>query len=220
MTVKSCLADKMADHLGQPHLVELIRRFLWDQAYPDLEITSANIPLDECPDFNGSVSQIKTARAIFHAPSETCGESGMHSEMIRSTSSWRNSYARYDTVLIQDGAHGEGRMNGMVVGRVKAFLRFTHNNVQYPTALVEWFVPVSDACDPITGMWIVKPELHRGQPNIGLVHVDCIVRACHLIGVYGRQRLPPEFHFSYSLDAFKLYYVNHYIDYHAHEIIP
>ncbi|KIP02026.1 hypothetical protein PHLGIDRAFT_53379, partial [Phlebiopsis gigantea 11061_1 CR5-6] len=68
-----------------------------------------------------------------------------------------------------------------------------------------------------TGMWVVKPEVRRGQRTIALVHTDCVIRACHVIGMYGREELPADFHFSYSHDAFRAFYVNHYIDYHSHE---
>lgn len=111
-------------------------------------------------------------------------------------------------------------MHGMTIWRVKAFLAFSFNDIRYRTALVKWFVSVDDQPDPVTWMWIVKPEATCGQYDICLVHVDCIVRACHLIGVYGRQFMPIDFHFSHALDAFHVYYVNYYIDYHAYETIP
>ncbi|KAF9808773.1 hypothetical protein IEO21_07745 [Rhodonia placenta] len=31
--------------------------------------------------------------------------------------------------------------------------------------------------------------------------------------------MSPDFHFSYSLDAFDAFYVNHYAHYHSHECI-
>ncbi|KAI0370320.1 hypothetical protein BV20DRAFT_944573, partial [Pilatotrama ljubarskyi] len=65
----------------------------------------------------------------------------------------------------------------------------------------------------------VRPEVQHGRPVMSIVSVDTIVRSCHLIGVYGRTRLPTDFHFTHSLDAFRRYYVNPYADYHVHELL-
>lgn len=211
----------MAVHLHLPNLEELCRRFVYDQINQDDDaLSSEDITLEDCPVIRSRISRYNSARAVFHAPSEISGKTGMHSEMIRSNPRWRNENHRYDTVLVQNGPEDHPKMRGMVVGRVISFLAFSHEDVRYRTALVEWFLPVNDEPDPVTGMWIVRPEVIRGRRNVGIIHVECIVRACHLIGVYGRHYLPIDFHFSYSLDAFQYFYVNHYIDYHSHECIP
>ena len=41
----------------------------------------------------------------------------------------------------------------------------------------------------------------------------------HLIGIYGSESIPVDLHFSESLDAFKVYYVNKYIDHHANMLV-
>ena len=143
----------------------------------------------------------------------------MHSEMIRSHPSWYGQYERRDTVLIQDGLEDDV-MGGMLIGRVLTFLSFSHNEVRYPCALVEWFFPVGEEPDPVTGMWVVRPKTVDGERDYGLIHTDCIVRGCHLAPVYGRARLPADFEFSYSHVAFKMFYFSKYIDYHAHECYP
>ncbi|KAF8805514.1 hypothetical protein BYT27DRAFT_7104339, partial [Phlegmacium glaucopus] len=51
-----------------------------------------------------------------------------------------------------------------------------------------------------------------------VVHIDSILRAAHLIGVYSSEFIPQTLTHSQSLHAFKLFYVNKYIDHHAHEI--
>lgn len=179
----------------------------------------ATILSGTCPAIAGRISVHNSAFATFYAPSEQCGPGGMHREAVRSTSSWRNEYARYDTVLVQVGEENEP-LGGMVVGRVKVFFRFDMHDVRYPCALVEWYVPRDQHPDPATGMWVVQPEYEDGQRTVGIVHLDSIVRACHLQPVFGRNFLPHDFHFSYSLDAFQSYYVNKYIDYHSHECLP
>lgn len=201
-------------------LPELISRFLFDQLYADdFYITGEEADLEDCPVFEGNVALYRSARATFYAPSELCGPEGMHSEMIRSHPSWYGQYARYDTVLIQN-EEDDAVMGGMLVGRVLAFVGFTHDDIRYSAAVVEWLEPVGDAPDPVTGMWIVHPRLRGGVRELGLVHTDCIVRACQLIGVYGRERVPDKLHHSQVHDAFDLFYFNKYADYHTHECYP
>ena len=51
-----------------------------------------------------------------------------------------------------------------------------------------------------------------------VIHLDTIVRASHLIGVYGDRFLPRGISFHNSLDVFDTFYVNKYIDHHTFEI--
>ncbi|KAI0808970.1 hypothetical protein BC629DRAFT_1480632 [Irpex lacteus] len=210
--------DTIAAKLNEPRLQELCRRFLYDQLHPDAPMTGEEVSLHECPYFYGRVSRFYSGRAIIYAPSEDSGTTGLHTETIRSHPHWRRGRARYDTVLVQNGPEAD-TLSGMLVGRVLSFLSFAHEDVRYDTALLEWFLPLGEEPDPVTGMWIVRPEMRRGQRHVGLVHIDSIVRGCHLIGVYGKHQLPRDFHFSFSLDAFQAFYLNHYIDYHAHQYI-
>lgn len=105
----------------------------------------------------------------------------------------------------------------MVVVRVKLFFSFHYNGVYFPCALVEWFDRVR--YDDSTGMWIVCPGFTRGKRDTSVIHLDSLLRAAHLIPVYsGNQLLPLDFHYSYSLHAFRAYFVNKYIDHNANEI--
>ncbi|KAI0026526.1 hypothetical protein K488DRAFT_66256, partial [Vararia minispora EC-137] len=78
------------------------------------------------------------------------------------------------------------------------------------------------APDPVTGMWKVRPEVvAQGRSSIRLrsvEHLDSVLRAAHLMPVFGYGSLPRGFDYRYTLDAFKEFYVNKYIDYHAREI--
>ncbi|KIJ58133.1 hypothetical protein HYDPIDRAFT_65438, partial [Hydnomerulius pinastri MD-312] len=68
-------------------------------------------------------------------------------------------------------------------------------------------------------MWQVKPELNQNHERLQSVeHLDVIFRGAHIIPVFGNGSLPDNFVFSYSLDAFKTFYVNKYADHHANEI--
>ncbi|EIW62427.1 uncharacterized protein TRAVEDRAFT_89569, partial [Trametes versicolor FP-101664 SS1] len=158
-----------------------------------------------------------SATATFYAPSELAGLGGMHRETIRSTPRWFGQRPQFDTVLIQTDTNAPG-MLGMTVARVRAFLSFTYGHIRYQCALVEWFDLVGEEPDPLTGMWMVKPEMAQGRPVTRIVPVGSIVRVCHLIGVYGRTKIPRSFHYADTLDAFRMFYVNWFIDYHAHEV--
>ncbi|KAJ7840102.1 hypothetical protein B0H14DRAFT_3696876 [Mycena olivaceomarginata] len=51
-----------------------------------------------------------------------------------------------------------------------------------------------------------------------IVHLDTLLRGAHLIPVYGTRHIPANFRYQHSLDAFKAFHVNKYIDHHANEI--
>lgn len=177
------------------------------------------MPLDDCPFFEGHISVYHSAIAHFYAPSDLCGTGGMHRERIRSTPLWRGQYARRDTVFIETDPTLPG-MPGMDVGRIFLFFSFTLQDVLYPCALIHWFENVGQQPDPETGFWMVRPAYERnGQPSLAVIHVDCIIRAAHLVGVYGSRLVPDIIHFSDSLDVFKTYFVNSYADHHMNEFI-
>jgi hypothetical protein len=175
----------------------------------------ADIADADYPAFAGAISVQHGAIARFYAPSDLCGAGGMYKEIIRSNPNW-HGYARRDTVLIDVDAP---IMRGLVIGRVLLFFSFTYNNLEQRCALVRWLVPVGQAPDPDTGMWVVEPEVERREPSLAIVKMDCIARAAHLLPVYGSAALPEEFHFSYSLDAFNRYFVNPYADHHMYEFL-
>ena len=78
---------------------------------------------------------------------------------------------------------------------------------------------VSDLPDVDTGMWVVKPEMSDdGENLISIIHLDTILRACHLIPVFGSQRVPRALSFTDTLDTFTHFYVNKYVDHHAFEV--
>ncbi|KAF7354560.1 hypothetical protein MSAN_01369100 [Mycena sanguinolenta] len=172
-------------------------------------------PLDDCPAFEGRIDVHHSAVARFYAPSDLGGAGGMYRERIRSTPSWYG-HARRDTVLIDIGGPV---MKGLVVGRVLHFLSFVFGDREYQCALVHWFVPVGDAPDPDTGMWVVEPEITAGSPSLEIINIKAITRACHLIGVYGTAPLPEDFNYAQSLDAFNTYFVNKYADHHMFELL-
>jgi hypothetical protein len=112
--------EDLAVHISQPRFPELLRRFLYDQLNPDSDIPSAEVDLEDCPHFQGSIYLYHSAIARFYAPSDLCGAGGMYRERIRSNPNWRGEYARRDTMFIETNADLNG-MQGMVIGRALLF---------------------------------------------------------------------------------------------------
>ncbi|EPQ59878.1 hypothetical protein GLOTRDRAFT_103769 [Gloeophyllum trabeum ATCC 11539] len=148
--------QSLANELNKPDLEFLIRRFVFEQLQ-DAAIPhdSGDINVDDLPSVDDRVRVYRSASATFFAPSELAGDRGMHRE--------------FDTVLISLDPEQDG-MKGMVIGRVLRFLSVRYKRTRP---------------DPVTGMWVVKPEMTARGRSLGIIHIDSIVRAVHLIGVYG-----------------------------------
>ncbi len=209
----------LAARLQHPDLQTDITRFLHSQIFPDGDF-DADADLEDFPHISHrrKIAVHRSASVVFHAPSEACGERGMHREIIRCNSAWLKNIPRFDTVLVTTDIAVWG-MPRFRVARIRQFLSVMHENVRYQGALVEWFVTDGDGADGVTGMWVVRPEVVDGARVRSVIPLSSIARACHLMPVYGPFRLPPSFNYRDTLDAFAAYYVNHYIDYHAHEVL-
>jgi hypothetical protein len=192
--------------IGEPDLPYLAQECVAQQ----LRVSPDAVDLSSC-----KISVFHSAIATFFAPSDVSGTHGMRRERIRSTPSWRGREPRRDCVLVVEDPDEIG-MSGMNVVQVQLFFSIFYRDVLYPVALVDWFK--RGGCDPVTGMWVVYPDTSYGTRDRSVLHLDSFLRAAHLIPVYGNGTLPLDFHFSYSLHAFEGYYVNKYIDHHAHEI--
>ncbi|KAF8258880.1 hypothetical protein EI94DRAFT_1619300, partial [Lactarius quietus] len=165
---------------------------------------------------NSDISVFHSAIATFFAPSDVSGSHGMWCECIHSTPSWCGREVRHDCAFIMEDETKEGFM-GMAIVRVKLFFSLVYDDISYPCALVKWFRKVG--CDPVTGMWVVWPDTTCGRQDKSVMHLDAFLQAAHLIPVYGKELLPLNFHYSYSLDTFEAYYVNKYIDNDANKIV-
>ncbi|KAJ7902594.1 hypothetical protein B0H14DRAFT_3079858 [Mycena olivaceomarginata] len=141
----------------------------------------------------------------------------MRREHIRSTPSWGKHGPRQDCAFVVENQTENG-FCGMSAVRVHLFFPLTHDGVDYPCALVEWFKKVGRSPDTETGMWIVEPEMKGRSRLTTIVHLDTLLCGAHLIPVYGTHYIPANFRYQHSLDAFKAFHVNKYIDHHANEI--
>lgn len=164
------------------------------------------------------ISVFHSAVSSFYAPSDPSGLRGMRRERIRSTPSWRSFGPQHDCVFVVEDEDKKG-FRGMSAVRIKLFFSFTYEGDEYPCSLVEWFKKVGRSPEKETGMWVVKPDKdHHGAQFTSVVHLDTILRGAHLIPVFGKGFLPPNFRHNWSLDSFKAFFVNRYADHHANEI--
>ncbi|OBZ77102.1 hypothetical protein A0H81_03480 [Grifola frondosa] len=211
-------AGALGNEIGQPRLLELIRRFLYDQMNPDSVLTGLDVALEACPQFHEQISVFYSAASTYYAPSDPSGTGGMHREHLRATPMWWKTAPRFDCAFVNHGSHLDG-IHSLDIVRIRLFFSFKRRNIVYPCALVHWFKCIADEPDEDTGLYIVRPESHRGSPVLSVIHLDTIVRAAHLIVVYGNHTVPEDLSEHHALDAFQYFYVNKYADHHAFETI-
>ncbi|KAI0674730.1 hypothetical protein C8Q78DRAFT_1118259 [Trametes maxima] len=151
----------------------------------------------------------------------------MHREHIRVTPSWRKGPARRDCIFLGNDPSAPG-FRSLHVARARLLFSFRPDPMfnlnpelpdEVPCALVEWFSPVGDEPDDETGLWMVEPDMdEHGSRQLGIVHIETVLRSAHLIPAFGEDPIPPYLKSSDALDSFHAYYVNKYADHHAHEI--
>ena len=168
-------------------------------------------------DFNIQVSIFYSALAVYHSPSDISGISGLCRELIRATPSWRNSQPHYDCVFV----HSITSRRQFDVARIMAFFSFIHDGKLFLCALVHEFRYSSHQPDKDTGLWIVVPKfVEEVQPCLKIISLNGIFCAAHLVPVHKtRSFIPRSLTMDKTLDEFKRFYINKFIDYHAFRII-
>jgi hypothetical protein len=142
----------------------------------------------------------------------------MRQERIHAVPVWRKEGAQYDCIFANTDPSTPG-FRGLDVARVRQFFSFRSGGVFYPCALVLWFRRTADIPDEETGMWTIEPDVNAdGSPFFDIIHLDTIVRAAHLLAVYGDDRVRRDLVFHQTLGAFHSFYVNKFVDHHAFEI--
>ena len=165
--------------------------------------------LNTCPTFNDRISVFHSASITYHVQDDV----GIYREYIRCNPTWKG-VGRYDCVFVNMRPHLKG-MRSLDIARLLLLFSFKYKGKIYPCALMHWYVLVQDSPDKDTGMWMVEPELSDGSPVISIIHLDCVFRTAHLIPIYGHHPIPHFILAHQSLDVFKAFYVNKFIDYHA-----
>ena len=212
-------ADGLAAHFNIPNLPALISQFLYERENPELDIDLDDVPLADCPEPTGKIRVFPSAIAIYYAPSDRSGTRGMFREQIHAIDSWRKGPGCHDCVFVSHSPDLLG-FQGYYVARVRLFLSIRHWKKVYPCALVSWYSTVGAVPCPETGMWMVEPDYNvTGSLAMSIIHLGAIERGAHLMGVAGKHCIPHNVVFHNSLDAFQSYYVNKYIDHHAHKLV-
>jgi hypothetical protein len=206
---------KAAQMLEQPTFPTLVKKFLYRQLYPNSELSFLEAQEASYLEIDGNIHTFNSAIATFRAPSDTCGIYGMRREHIRATTSWQGGPARYDCILINSDPNTTGAL-GFEVARTFQFFSFQHQGKTYPCALVQWYSYVGEEPDEDTGFWIVEPDTHDdNSPHLGIVLVDAIYRAVHLMPAYSTSEFIDKTITRHtSLNMFHRFYVNHFIDHH------
>ncbi|KAF8240455.1 hypothetical protein L208DRAFT_1233028, partial [Tricholoma matsutake] len=88
-----------------------------------------------------------------------------------------------------------------------------------PCALVTWFSVIGNCPCDNTQIWMAELDFDGyGEHIMFIVHLDAILCSEHLMGIAGAHHIPCHLLHTSSLDTFKSFNVNKFIDYHAHEI--
>ncbi|KAM6501867.1 hypothetical protein JOM56_001844 [Amanita muscaria] len=181
---------QLADEVNQPDFLDLIQQFLQN------ELGDQNIDIRE----NDPMDVFNSATAVIYSPSDPSGTGGMRRELIRSKTSWRSGSARHDCVFVKT------ENDPIAVARVRLFFRFSYKGEQFPCALVHWFTKPDNELNDTTD----------GTPVASVVHIDALVRAAHLLPVFGDDGFAPEgLEPEETLDYFDIFYINRYIDHHG-----
>ena len=171
------------------------------------------------------VSRIRTynsATSIFYAPSNQCGPGGMFHEVVRAVSHWGMGEIpgpRYDCVYVMKHDTPDIGMRNLRVARVYSFFSFNYGLETHSCALVHWYRLWRNEPDCDNGMYIMQPEFISGWRNVSVISVDYIIRAAHLLPIFDDSCLDRSLNYTHSLDVFKAFYVNHFIDPHAYELV-
>lgn len=208
--------NDLAIAIGCPEFPKALKKFIYQQRHPKREVPP---DYEQRVTFDGKINVFHSAVVTFFSPSDECGRHGMRREYIRSHPSWYGHFQpRRDTVFVVTDEDCLG-MEGMLVAWVLLFFDYhdDFSDITVPCALVNWFLPRGR--DGVTGLWVVEPEKIAGQKPVQVIHLETIARGSHLLPKFGDGFLGEEFSFVDALDAFRTFYVNQHIDYHAHRLL-
>ncbi|TEB28410.1 hypothetical protein FA13DRAFT_1711732 [Coprinellus micaceus] len=207
--------NELAAAIQEPQFVDAFLQYLHEQRHPTTPIPD---PIQQYLSFSGRIYVHHSAVARFFAPSDACGSGGMQRETVRCNRYWKGSVRR-DTILVSQS--DEPGMYGMIVARLRLLFEFVdaQTKERHKCALVQWFPTQGEEPDPLTGLWKVAPEEEGGVAPLQVISLSTIVRGVHLLPVCGKGRLPESDCYTTALDKFQEYYVNSFIDHHAHELL-
>jgi hypothetical protein len=208
----------LAIHLQIPSLATLIYDFL---------CKNKALGINDMPSIDAALRTVRvyvhhSAVATFYAPTDPSGIGGMRKETIRSTPSWRGKLRR-DTVFLNHNPSLPG-MRGLRIARVRHFLRLeTARDRSFACALVHMWEVIGNEPDEDTGMWAARPLMSgiNCSPVLDVVSLAVVRRASHLVPIFSAERahwIPLRHCFSTTLDTFRSFYINKWIDHNAYAI--
>jgi hypothetical protein len=206
-------------HIGYSSLGLLTQCFFYKHLNPRFEGSLASLSEDSLPEITGRVSVFYSAIATFYAPSNPSSIYGMYQEVIRSTRLWNRGDVQgpqRDCVFIEGTLQEEMQsMQKLHIARVLLLFSFEFSGNTYSCALIYHYQRINDDRDNLTGMWIVEPR----RRELSVICVDTILRGAHLLPVFTNSIfIPRSLNYTQTLDAFISFYVNRFVDHHAHEI--
>ena len=98
----------LADELNLPQFPSILRHYLHSQLHPTDPHDPDDIPLDECPLYDGTLRVYNSACATLFAPSDLSGVYGMRREHIHSCPMWRSEGPHFDCALVVTDLQAEG----------------------------------------------------------------------------------------------------------------
>ena len=205
--------EAIAAEIGHPNLPNLIVQFIYDQQHSDctsdLDTSSADLPT-----FYGKIVLLlphSTHRATF-LELVAC----VASTYVRWSPGGRDLVVTTQSLstLTQLWMVCKALMLPMCTSFFLSLMRAS--NTPVPSYLGSHSVGLGDN----TGMWIVKPDISDdGKTVSSIIHLDTVVRASHLLPVFGKGRkISKTLLFTDTLDTFTRFCVNKYADHHAFEI--
>jgi hypothetical protein len=196
-------------------LVRLCRNFVANHQ-ADYQPDELPPPLESIGISNVAVRVYGSATVLYHATSDPSSH-GLKSEYIRCPLAG-NASARRDCVLVDvDPAEA---LRGIQVARVMLIFSFEYGHEPFNCALVHWFNDVGDRPNPDTGMRMVAPSWDdNDEPDLDVIPLDAIIRTAHLLPVFGPEDVPRSIRYTDTLDTFRAFYINSFIDHHMFDLI-
>ena len=181
----------------------------------DANIELDDVPLSDRPVLTNTVFFL--LQLPFIMPQVTCLAQGGYFMNVFEPSTLGGMVLQ-DTIVFSFNMIPTHQVSVLYVARVRHFFSIRHNKTHFPCALVSWYSTIGTTPCADAGMWKVKPDFdNTGHLAMSIIHLDSMVRSAHLMGIAGTTRIPHHLTLDRSLDAFQAFYVNKYIDHHAHE---
>ncbi|KAI0924852.1 hypothetical protein AcW2_005609 [Taiwanofungus camphoratus] len=147
----------------------------------------------------------------------------VHTRPFHKNKQGRDVPARFDTVLINEGAGGTVGLQGYRVGQVRLIFHLPLKcldtlfpDVVPPThlAYIEWFTAFT-APDPNHGLYKIRRCIRDGARLASIIEVRNIRRSCHLYPEFGPVT-PREWTSSNVLDKSPSFWINSFADRHTY----